>query len=99
MKAVSIGHQMFLRSTENKIGMLKTTLHRALQTELILWPSSSVKPICTDNNKLDRMKFAVDHVDYNSSKDTLEFKNMFDYEHVDKEWLLIMKKHQSFYLA
>lgn len=99
VKAISIGHRTSLRSMEMKTGISKSTLHRAVQAGSILRHSSSIKPFLTDNNKLDRLKFAMDHIDYNSRKDTYEFKNMYDYVHVDEKWFRIMKDHQSFYLA
>lgn len=81
-----------------KTSMSNLTLRRAVQSGSVLRRSNSIKPFLTDSNKLDRMKFAMDHIDYNSCKNIYESKNTYDYVHVDKNWFRIMKYHQSFYL-
>ncbi len=99
IKSISIGHRTSLRSMEMATGISKSSLHRAVQSGALLRHSSAIKPLLTDSNKIRRLKFALDHVHYNSHKDTYEFKSMNNYVHIDEKWFRIMKDHQSFYLA
>lgn len=82
-----------------RTGISKSTLDRAVQIESVLRHSSSIKPLFTDNNKFDRITFAMDHVHYNSRKDANKFKNMYNYVHVDETCFRIMNYHQPFYVA
>lgn len=99
IKAISIGSRTSLRSMEMATGISKSTLHRAVKDGAIIRHSSSIKPFLTEENKVNRVKFALDHIIYNERRHKYEFKSLNNYVHVDEKWFRIMKDHQSFYLA
>lgn len=99
LKALSIGERTSLRRMETKTGISKSSLHRAVQAGEILSHSSSIKPLLTGKNELNRVKFALDHIHYNPRTDTYQFNNLLNYVHVDEKWFRIMKDSQRFYLT
>lgn len=61
--------------------------------------NSSVKPYHTDQNKIDRFKSALDHLDYFPRLQHHEFKTMNNLVYIDEKWFRIMKQRETFYLA
>lgn len=56
--------------------------------------SSTIKPSLTEKNKLDRIRFCLQHVQSNGC-----FSEMLDRIHIDEKWFYITKTSNSFYIT
>ena len=82
-----------LRSMAHHSGIPKTTLHRRLGEKAINRVSVHMKPILTQKNKFDQMKWVQSHI----QPDGL-FDNMYQHIYINKIWFFLKKQNQKFYL-
>jgi len=87
-----------LRSLARGLGVgLKTVWRIKINEKVILPHSNAIKPFLTEQNKLERLSFAADHV--TEVDDKKVFKPMYDEIHVDKKCFFISQESQRIYLT
>lgn len=84
-----------IRNTALSIGIPPTTLWDILKRGNIRRVSTTLKPLLTDQNKRNRVEWALSFVD----RDSLAFASMYDYVHLDEKWFFLCKETNTFYLA
>ena len=99
IEAVHISNRTTFRRMEKATGISKSTLHRALQKQIIVRHRNSVKPLLSDANKIERLRFALENVHYISRNRRFEFKNMYNMVHIDEKWFHVMKVNEKYYLT
>ena len=82
-----------LRSLAKAIKIPKSTLHRLIKNGLIKRHSSSVKPMLTQQHKIDRVNFVLEHIQQDNT-----FDPMYDTCHLDEKWFYMEKVKRSYYL-
>lgn len=56
--------------------------------------SSTVKPLLTEKNKQDRLKFCLSNVDQDG-----KFADLYDHVFIDEKWFYITRNKRSYYVA
>ncbi|KAF0731176.1 hypothetical protein Ae201684P_011923 [Aphanomyces euteiches] len=98
IKAVSHLNRQTLRTLAVKASIPKTTILRHMkQNPRLKARSNYVKPMLTEDNKLERLKFAMSFPRPSSSGSHF-FDNMYSYVHVDEKWLYLTKVRRKFYV-
>lgn len=97
IRAVPLLQRQNLRSLSAAIGVPKSTLHRKFKEGKLRRHSSSIKPLLTDENRKERVKFSLSMIVPESNPPT--FFDMFDCVHVDEKWFNLTKIKQTFYLC
>ena len=93
MSNIEVHRRTTLRSLGNAIGIPTTSLWRLLKNGQIKRHSNAIKPLLTYDNQLKRLEHCLSFVD-----DSGQFKDMFNYIHIDKKWFYISEVNQKFYL-
>ena len=81
-----------IRDIASALNIPKTTLGRLVKKGTIKTKVVGVKPYLTDINKIQRVSFALEHVDANGV-----FQNMYDHVHIDKKWFYMFKLKKRVY--
>jgi len=98
LKEIPLNQRRSLRSTANAMGMSKSTLFRMKEEKLdsVIMPVSiAIKPLLTDQHKLQRVLYATDKVDAAENK----YKAFYDTVHIDEKWFFISEKVLRVYIA
>ncbi|XP_057771071.1 uncharacterized protein LOC130990859 [Salvia miltiorrhiza] len=66
---------------------------------LIKAHTNAIKPELTAPNKLSRMRFCLEHIEYDRLLEKLQFKCMRNTIHIDEKWFYITKSSHKFYLT
>ncbi|XP_057789161.1 uncharacterized protein LOC131006021 [Salvia miltiorrhiza] len=66
---------------------------------LIRAHSSAIRPDLTAPNKLLRLKFSLEQIEYDRICMALKFKPMHNVVHIDEKWFYITKTNHRFYLT
>ncbi|XP_057763964.1 uncharacterized protein LOC130985140 [Salvia miltiorrhiza] len=77
----------------------KSTVGRWIKLGLIRPHSSAIKPDLTTPNKLLRLRFSLEALEYDRILRSLTFKSMQNTIHIDEKWFYITKSNQRFYLT
>ncbi|XP_057779806.1 uncharacterized protein LOC130998404 [Salvia miltiorrhiza] len=77
----------------------KSTVGRWAKTGLIRAHSNAIKPDLTAPNKLLRLRFSLEALEYDRIMRSLTFKSMHNTVHIDEKWFYITKSAQRFYLT
>ncbi|XP_057793784.1 uncharacterized protein LOC131010326 [Salvia miltiorrhiza] len=77
----------------------KSTVGRWVKTGLIRAHSNAIKPDLTAPNKLLRLRFSLEALEYDRIMRSLTFKSMHNTVHIDEKWFYITKSAQRFYLT
>lgn len=84
-------------ASETKIP--KSTLHDALKRGDIVRRTNSLKPLLTNQNKFDRMRFALSFIRRMPHENKFVFDNMRNVVHVDEKWFYLKRENQRMYLG
>ena len=85
IRNIPLNRRGTLRSLSCASGIPKTTLFRKLkERKLLKRVSSTVKPLLTDRNKIDRLKFCLSYVKPDGC-----FENFFNHVHIDEKWFYL----------
>lgn len=71
-----------IRTLAAAVGVSVGVVQRLLKTNAIVRHTNTIMPSLTDANKIDRVRFAVSHV----NAETLVFDSMHDVVHIDEKW-------------
>ncbi len=100
LTALPLNRRGSLRSISAATGIPITTLHRQLKAGSIRRHSSTIKPLLTDTNKKDRLKYCLSMIFDPKFPDQLpKFQDMLDCIHVDEKWFYLTKANRKYYLA
>ncbi|XP_057803691.1 uncharacterized protein LOC131019020 [Salvia miltiorrhiza] len=77
----------------------KSTAGRWIKSGLIRAHSNAIKPNLTAPNKLLRLRFSLEALEYDKILRSLTFKSMHVTIHIDEKWFYITKTAQRFYLT
>jgi hypothetical protein len=97
-KAIDLRLRRTIRSAANAAGVSKSVLHRKLQTGEIRRHTNAIKPLLTEENKLKRLKFALNEANSESLGPRV-FADQFDRVHIDEKWFYITEESGRYYLA
>jgi hypothetical protein len=97
--AIPLVDRQNIRSLAAKMQMSKSTVHRMTKTEngVIRSHSNAIKPFLTDDNKLNRVRYCMSHLDLEQSP--AQFQPMMDEVHIDEKWFYLTKTNRRYYLA
>jgi hypothetical protein len=98
VKEIPLTQKQSIRSLALALGMPKSTLFRMKQDKLesVIMPVSiAIKPLLTDQHKLQRVFFATDKVDAAENK----YHGFYDSVHIDEKWFFISKDALRVYIA
>ena len=97
IKAVRLRQRETLRALAAAVGdVSSTTIHRRIKDNNLRFHSSAVKPFLTDANKLERLKFCLSMLTYN----TLQHRDYkFDSIHLDEKWFQVTKTQTGYIFA
>ncbi|XP_057809063.1 uncharacterized protein LOC131023535 [Salvia miltiorrhiza] len=88
-----------IRRLATGINCSKSTMGRWISRGLIRAHSSAIRPDLTGPNKLLRLKFSLEHIEYDRICMALKFKSMHNVVHIDEKWFYITKTNHRFYLT
>lgn len=94
MREIPVNRRSTLMSLSYAIGVPKTTLFRMFKRGEFKRKSSHIKPFLTDENKRERVKFALSKLQPNGV-----FEDMYNYIHIDEKWFYLTKAKKSYYLC
>jgi hypothetical protein len=93
VRAVPFHFRKNVRTLSFKIGIPRSTVHRALKLGLLESTKNSIKPILTPKNKVDRVAFCHSFVWEQT------FVDMLDHVDIDEKWFYLSQKVTSFILV
>jgi hypothetical protein len=96
MLAIPLRSRKTSRSLAAQLGVSKGMVHHLTKGDqpLVRAHTSSIKPSLTDDNKVQRCIFAMEHKGADG-----KFVDMFDRVHVDEKWFYMTEENCRFYLA
>jgi len=97
LKGVPLNQRRTLRTLAAATGLSIGLLQRAKKRGDLVKRNVMVKPALTEENKLERVKFCLKHID--SSKPTLPYLKMDNIVHIDEKWFYLCRIKNSYYLA
>ena len=77
------------RSLSRASGIPKSTLHDVKSRGGLERHTSRTKPVLTEKNKIERVRFALSFTKNNAPY--FAFRNMHDHIHIDEKWFFMMK--------
>ncbi|KAK1944846.1 hypothetical protein P3T76_003379 [Phytophthora citrophthora] len=87
-----------LRTLAESLGIPKSTLHDYFRAGVFRCHTARAKPMLSDAQRADRVKFAAEFV-FRDAEKRLSFNSMLDYVHLDEKWFYLKKVKQRFYLG
>lgn len=96
MKKVPLHQRQTIRSTAFACKMSKSALHRAIKRASVVKYRSNVKPLLTESNRLERVQFALSHIQHKLR--TLPFIDMNNVVHIDEKWFFLTRIKNVYYL-
>ncbi|VFQ95320.1 unnamed protein product [Cuscuta campestris] len=97
MAGVPFYRRKNMRALGYAMEVSKSTVHRWLPLKEIRRHSNAIKPLLSEEGKLKRLKFCVDHVVAQSIPLNPTFHDFYDHIHIDEKWFEISKKSTTFY--
>ncbi|XP_042051481.1 uncharacterized protein LOC121796763 [Salvia splendens] len=99
LKSLHFSKRCNLLSVAVGLGCSKTTVWRWVKDGLIIPHTSAIKPNLTAANKLLRLRFTVESLEFDRILNKIRFMNMHNTIHIDEKWFYMTKGTQRFYLA
>ncbi|XP_057775076.1 uncharacterized protein LOC130994057 [Salvia miltiorrhiza] len=97
--SIELSKRSTIRRLASGINCSKSTVGRWIDQGLIKAHTSAIKPDLTAPNKLLRLRFCLDNIEYDRLQDKLKFKSMYNTIHIDEKWFYITKASHRFYLT
>jgi len=88
-----------IRSLAKAIGVKKSTLHRWFKEGLLRRHSSTLKPLLTEENKKDRLRWCLSMLDQRTLPNDPKFIEMYNIIHMDEKWFNTTCKYINYYMA
>jgi hypothetical protein len=83
-----------IRGLSFATGIPVGTLFNIMKEKGLKRVTSSVKPLLTEENKRQRLRFALSML----SNESTVFQSMYDYVHIDEKWFYMTKPKSNYYL-
>ena len=93
VKAIPFQYRKNIRMLAFKIGIPKSTIHRALKTGHLKHTRNSIRPILTDKNKADRVAYCLRYVHDG------QFIDMLERVDIDEKWFYLTEVNTSYILV
>ncbi|XP_074287904.1 uncharacterized protein LOC141613067 [Silene latifolia] len=91
------------RTTQQEVadgmGVSQSTINRWVAEDHINSHTNAIKPGLTDPNKLDRLIYCLQHLQYGQVSKKFTFKDQSNVVHMDEKWFFITKPSQRFYVG
>ncbi|XP_057798572.1 uncharacterized protein LOC131014581 [Salvia miltiorrhiza] len=97
--SIELTKRSTIRRLAKGINCSKSTVGRWVDQGLIKAHTNAIKPDLTAANKLLRMRFCLEAMEYDRQQDVLRFKTMHNTIHIDEKWFYITKSSQRWYLT
>ncbi|KAH7838072.1 hypothetical protein Vadar_021669 [Vaccinium darrowii] len=85
-------------SLSEAMNMAKTTLHRHLKEGKIRPHKNALKPYLSEDNKKTQLQFCLSMLEPCSLGSQPNFKNMYNYVHIDEKSFYLSKESERYYL-
>jgi hypothetical protein len=95
VKALPISQRRTLRDLGSSFNIGKSTISKLVHDGALRKHSSAIKPMLTEENKLQRIEWCVDHIDQHTGR----YSEMLDVIHVDEKWFNLTETTKQCYLA
>ncbi|XP_057782201.1 uncharacterized protein LOC131000348 [Salvia miltiorrhiza] len=99
ISSLELSKRSTIRRLAVGINCSKSTVGRWVNKGLIRAHTSAIKPDLTAPNKLLRLRFSLEAIEYDRILKILQFKSMHNTVHIDEKWFYITKTSQRFYLT
>jgi transposase len=96
MRCVPLRRRMKIRSLAKQLNVSVSVIQRLLKMGKIKRHTNNLKSVLTASNKLERVRFAASHVDYDGDK--AMFQPMYNVVHVDEKWFNEDTDKRVFYI-
>ena len=95
IKVLPLARRRTLRSIANGMGLATGTVFTMMRKDKVLRPhSSAIKPTITEEGRLVRVDFCLEHRGLNGL-----YKDMFDRVHIDEKWFYLTRLNERYYLT
>ena len=88
-----------IRKLAKQLGVGYGTIHRLKKKKLLWKHNNRLKPFLTDENKLHRIQYVLDHIDQHTSSRRQVYIDMFDRIHLDEKWFYLTRDGEAYILA
>jgi hypothetical protein len=96
---IPLNKRRTIRSLAKALGVNRTTLHRRFKWGELNRHTNTLKPLLTEANKVQRMKFCLAMLNENSlPSPEPTFKVMDDMVHIDEKWFILSRVRNTYYL-
>ncbi|XP_057811554.1 uncharacterized protein LOC131025785 [Salvia miltiorrhiza] len=99
ISTLELSKRSTIRRLASGISCSKSTVGRWISKGLIRAHTSAIKPDLTAPNKLLRLRFSLEAIEYDRILKVLQFKSMHNTVHIDEKWFYITKSNHRFYLT
>ncbi|XP_057786055.1 uncharacterized protein LOC131003557 [Salvia miltiorrhiza] len=99
ISTLELSKRSTIRRLATGINCSKSTVGRWISRGLIKAHTSAIRPDLTAPNKLLRLKFSLEAIEYDRILKVLQFKSMHNTVHIDEKWFYITKANHRFYLT
>lgn len=95
IELIPLAERTDFRTLAERTGISKSTLVRSFKDKLFRRHTSVLRPLLTNNNRIERLKFASSFVD----ESTGLFSPFLNHVHVDEKWFYMRRVKQKYYLS
>lgn len=88
-----------IRALAGSIHVPKTVVGRWAKQGLIRAHTNAIKPNLTAPNKLLRLNFSLQAIEFDSQTNSLKFKPMENIIHIDEKWFYLTKNTHRYYMT
>lgn len=88
-----------IRALAEQLKIPKSIVGRWAKEKLIRAHTNSIKPHLTDPNKLSRLSFSLQAIQFERETNSLKFKPMVNTIHIDEKWFFLTKKTHIYYMT
>ena len=85
-----------IRKLAKQLGVGYGTIHRLKKKKLLWKHNNRLKPFLTDENKLHRIQYVLDHIDQHTSSRRQVYIDMFDRIHLDEKWFYLTRDGEAY---
>ncbi|XP_057774928.1 uncharacterized protein LOC130993909 [Salvia miltiorrhiza] len=93
ISTLELSKRSTIRRLASGISCSKSTVGRWISKGLIMAHTSAIKPDLTAPNKLLRLRFSLEAIEYDRILKVLQFKSMHNTVHIDEKWFYITKSN------
>ncbi|XP_057793146.1 uncharacterized protein LOC131009754 [Salvia miltiorrhiza] len=99
IQALELCRRSTIRKLAVGIQVSKSTVGRWVHLGLSRTHTNAIKPDLTAPNKLLRLRFSLEALEYDRIANILKFKTMHNVVHIDEKWFYMTKANNRYYLT